>query len=128
MNGGLGNYLAWYNNSDISTIGGGRLVIDPATNKSAMDSVEHALYTLIKVCRVVNDQNMPLDAYDLQGEIAKDDTFYYQMSARGFLGLHSQVFDQNLVDKWMITGAGLTTALLDYPSMINDYLVVVLSK
>ena len=123
VNGGLGNYLAWYNNSDISTIGGGRLVIDPATNKSAMDSVEHALYTLIKVCRVVNDQNMPLDAYDLQGDIAKDDTFYYQMSARGFLGLHSQVFDQNLVDKWMITGAGLTTALFDYPSMINDYLV-----
>lgn len=123
VNAGLGNYMSWYNNSDISTIGGGRYVNDLSTNTSAMDSVDHALYSLIEICRVVNDQNMPLNAYETMADFAKGDTFYYQMAARGFLGMHSQVFDQAVVDDWMITGAGLTTALFDYPSMINDYLV-----
>lgn len=123
VNASLGNYVSWYNDSDVSTIGGGRMVIDPTTGLSAMDSVEHALHSLIEVCRVVNDQNMPLEGYDKLGKIAKGDTFYYQMSARGFLGLHSQVFYPIVADQWMIVGAGLTTALFDYPSMINDYLV-----
>ena len=114
-----------YKNSDfgdgLSFIGGNSSgPYDPVTNTLAMDTKEHALESMVKVFRKYNHQSMPYE-YDEVSESGTDDTFYYMMSARGFMGVHSTTNAEKTYDTYAITGAGIIGALTDFPEHASSY-------
>ena len=100
---------------------------DPVTGVLALDSQDHALESMIKVFSQYNHQAMPYE-YDEVTSGGKDDSFYYKMSARGFIGLHSTTNAEATFDRYFVTGGGIAGALTDFPEHASPYFVDIVEE
>jgi hypothetical protein len=60
-------------------------------------------------------------AYGQQGDIWADESFYYQLSARGFVNTHSITDGQAAMDSTALTGSGAVGWLTDNLHLCDDY-------
>ena len=56
-----------------------------------------------------------------QGNLWREDSFYYQLSARGFVNTHSITDGQERMDKLALTESGCVGWLTDNPHLSDDY-------
>ncbi|MBR2371003.1 MAG: hypothetical protein IKA82_03165 [Clostridia bacterium] len=59
--------------------------------------------------------------YSEQGALWSSESFYYQLSARGFVNTHSVTDGQKLMDSTALTGLGCVGWLTDNPHLCDDY-------
>lgn len=111
------NAASPYNNSDfgngLSFIGGN------SSGALDMSSSQACIRSLIDQLAPSNHQSMPYQYDSVSG--GGKDAFYYALSVRGFVPLHSTIGSEVAMDKYCITTSGIVGGLTDYPDWVLKY-------
>ena len=110
-----------YELSDSPVIGDG--IQFTSGNKSVLESYSDYLDGVIAMRKCLNKYNFqPLFyPYAEQGDIWGNESFYYQLSARGLVNMHSVTNGQADMDSTALTGSGAVGWLTNNPHLCDDY-------
>ena len=107
------------NNSPVVADG----IVFTAGDKSILSSCTNHLEGVVEMKSALNKYNyQPLFyPYLNQGNLWREGSFYYQLSARGFVNTHSITDGQERMDKLALTESGAVGWLTNNPHLCDDY-------
>ena len=110
-----------YELSDSPVIGDG--IQFTSGNKTVLESYDKHIDGIVAMRKCLNKYNFqPLFyPYSEQGAIWADESFYYQLSARGLVNMHSVTNGQDYMDSTALTGSGAVGWLTNNPHLCDDY-------
>ena len=94
-----------------------------AGNQKLFSSYDNPLDGVIAMRKCLNKYNFQPIFYPYieQGDMWGEETFYYQLSARGFVNTHSITNGQEYMDSTALTGSGAVGWLTNNPHLCDDY-------
>ena len=98
-------------------------IVCTAGNQSILSSYATHVEGVIAMRECLNKYNyQPLFyPYSEQGDLWSAESFYYQLSARGFVNTHSVTKTQANMDSTALTGSGAVGWLTNTPQLCDDY-------